>query len=907
MSETLNGGAHPRAVRPRSTAPDWFRAKVPAGKLSPPPLGFGPLLRPRLLQTLSRGVADTPVTLLSGPAGSGKTLLASSWAQEQHDRPPIAWLSLDAADDDPSVFWPYLLAALDRAGIELAVGASRPGPAESTPMGWPVSLAAALSGLQQRVVLIIDGADNVISPTLTQALDLLVRHSGGRLRLVLCARADPLLPLHRYRLDDRLTEIRTDQLAFTVEETSELLACLGAPVSADVAALLQRETEGWAAALRLAAAPLARGVDPAHLLTALTADDGSVAQYLVAEVLDHQPAPVRRFLLRISATPELWPELVDSLAGRPDSGRRILASLAAANAFVERAAGAPGGFRIHALFRELLQAQLAYENPGAFAACHRICADWYAAAGRLPAAVEHARASGDQQLVARLLIDDLAVGHVLADGPACVPLPMDGGTSDAAVLRAAAALAGGRPAAPPDLSAAAAAAGDPHTRPALRVCAALVCAVAVAAGPAADRVRAAAALADSLIAALPDDQAQRRAELSAVLATSEAGTLLTTEVPERALREALARALAAAHAAGSPRLSARCVADLALLEALAGRLRRATKLAADYEGLADERRLPEADRAPAAATAAAWAAVDRHEVAAARTWLARAEQRTPDQQISRPLCAVVDSRLRRSRGEVDAAEQALQPALDTHSLPGWVRVHVVSESIRIRLARHDGSAARALLDRLPTISARGRLMRATAAAHGLLPAAGEDLPAAAAAGGPLPLGLAVEDAVVRACLLADAGDTATSVATLAYALELAETERLRRPFLDAPPRLRSLLRAHPPLVAAGAWLNPASPVVPSPRHPVEATARSSAEEPPSAIIDPLSPRELDVLRLLAEMLSTTEIAAALFVSINTVRTHIRSILRKLGVTRRNDAVRRARDLHLLQLDGPTPG
>ena len=151
------------------------------------------------------------------------------------------------------------------------------------------------------------------------------------------------------------------------------------------------------------------------------------------------------------------------------------------------------------------------------------------------------------------------------------------------------------------------------------------------------------------------------------------------------------------------------------------------------------------------------------------------------------------------------------------------------------------------------------------------------------------------------------GTRPTAVATLAYGLELAETERLRRPFLDAPPPLRRLLRAHPPLVAAGAWLNPASPVVPSPRRPVEATARSSATEPPEAIIDPLSPRELDVLRLLAEMLSTTEIAAALFVSINTVRTHIRSILRKLGVTRRNDAVRRARDLHLLERDGPTAG
>jgi LuxR family maltose regulon positive regulatory protein len=878
---------------------------VLTGKLVPPPLGFPPLSRPRLLRALSRGVATGPLTLLSGPAGSGKTVLAATWVQEARDRLPVAWLSLDAADDDPAVFWPYLLTALDRAGIELPVEPPPLVPGAPPPPGWPLTLAAALASLPHQVVLFIDNADSLTSRELTDALDLLVRHVGARLRLVLCARADPLLPLHRYRLDDQLTEIRTDQLAFTAEETGQLLASLGTPVPADVAAALQRETEGWAAALRLVAAPLARGVDPVHLLTALTADDGSVAQYLVAEVLDHQPAAVRRFLLRISATRELWPELVDSLAGR-SGGRRILASLAAGNAFVERAAGAPGGFRIHALFRELLQAQLAYEDPGAFTICHRICADWYAAAGRLAVAVEHARAAGDQKLAARLLIDDLAVGRLLAQGPAGRPLPVDSGGPDAAVLRAAAALTAGRPAALPDLAVAAAVAGDSRTRATLRVCAAVTCAVAAAAGPVTDRTRAAAATAESLLATVPQEQTQRRAELAAVLATSQATALLSMDVPERALREALARALAACRAADAPRLITRCLADLALLEALVGRLRRATKLVADHEALVDERRLPEADRAPAAATAAAWVALDRHELATASRWLARAGQRAPDPQICGPLRAVLESRLRRAHGEVRPAEQALQPVLDTPGLPHWVREHVLSEAIRISLARHDGPAARAELDRLPAGSPRRRVLRDTAAAVELHSAAAGSLPAlgAADAGGPLTLGLAVEDAVVRACLLADAGDTARSVATLELALQQAEPELLRRPFLDAPPRLRQLLRAHPVLAVAGAWLNPTAPAIPAPRHPSDAPA---GPEPPPAIVGELSPRELEVLQLLAGMLSTAEIAAALFVSINTVRTHIRSILRKLNATRRNEAVRRARELHLLELTSPRPG
>jgi LuxR family transcriptional regulator, maltose regulon positive regulatory protein len=904
MSEPPDRAGRARRPRPEHGTPDRTGTALLTSKLSPPPLGFPPLPRPRLLRQLSRGVATTPVTLLSGPAGSGKTVLAATWMQAQQGR-RVGWLSLDAGDDDPAVFRPHLLAALRQTGMDLPdLPALRSG--ESAPEAWPTGLAAALAAQPEPVVLVLDDADSLTARELTGALDLLVRHAGARLRLVLCARADPLLPLHRYRLDERLTEIRTDELAFTAEEAGELLSALGTPVAAEVAAALQQRTEGWAAALRLAAASLAQGMDPDRLLASLAADEGSVAQYLAAEVLDHQPIQVRRFLLRISVTEQLWPELVDRLADRPGGGR-VLTSLAAANAFVERAPSAPGGFRIHALFRELLQAQLAYEDPGALTAGHRTCAAWYAAAGRLPAAIEHALAADDHTLAARLLVDDLAVARLLAHGAAAARLPAVAYGPNVAVLRTAAALAERRPAGAADLGAAAAAAGDPRARPALRACAAVVCAGAAAAGPATQQVCAAAVAAETLVADLPDTQAPRRAELTAVLAASHATALLHTDAPERALRDAVGRALALSLAADAPRLSARCLADLALLEALAGRLRRATKLAADHEALADGRRLPETDRAAAAATAAAWVHLDRHELAEARRWLARAGQRASEVSTG-PLRAVLESRLRRARGELDAAVHVLRPVLDTPETPGWVREQVLSEAVRIRLARRDGPAALALLDRLPPAAARAAVLRSTAAACGLLPTArGVTADGRADAGGPLPLGLAVEDAVVRACLFTDAGETATAVATLEQALELAAPERLRRPFLDAPAQLRPLLCAHPAIAAAGAWLNPTAPAIPAPRHPVDPAIRSAAPAGPPTVVGELSSREREVLQLLAEMLSTPEIAAALFVSINTVRTHIRSILRKLGVTRRNEAVRRARELHLLEPTDAPPG
>ncbi|MGY1739591.1 MULTISPECIES: LuxR C-terminal-related transcriptional regulator [unclassified Blastococcus] len=880
------------------------RVADPAGSgllpstLAPPPLGFPPLPRPRLFRLLTQGVAATPVTLVAGTAGSGKTVLAATWARTQQGR--VAWLSLDAGDDDPAVFRAHLLAALRRTGVDLPTPPA-PAPGDAAPDAWPNELAAALGARPERVVLVLDAADSLTAREVTGALDLLVRHAGARLRLVLCARADPLLPLHRYRLDDRLTEIRTADLAFTAEETGALLAALGTPVTPAVAAALQRRTEGWAAALRLASAPLAQGADPDRLLASLAADEGSVAQYLTAEVLDRQPAPVRRFLLRISAAEQLWPDLVDRLAGRP--GGHALAALAAANAFVERVPGATGGFRVHGLFRELLQAQLAYEDPGAFAAGHRTCAAWYAAAGDLPAAVEHASAAGDDALAARLLVDDLAVGRLLASDPTAVRLPPAADGPDAAVLRAAAALAGRRPADARDLAAAAVAAGDPGARPALRASAAVVCA---AAGPGADRVRTAAVGAERLVAALPEAQASRRAELTAVLASGTATALLHGDAPGGALRDAVGRALALSAAADAPRTRARSLADLALLEALTGRARRATGLAAEHEAVADEGRWPEADRAAATATALAWVHVDRHELAEARRWIGRAARRAPDVGTD-ALCAVLESRLRRARGEIEAAGRALRPALETPGGPAWVREQVVAEAVRVRLARRDGPAARSLIDQLPPASPRAGVLCSTVAAAGLLPgtdASPADAPADS--GGPLPLGLAVEAAVVRACLLTAAGRTATAVAALEQALQLAAPERLRRPFLDAPAQLRPLLRSQPVLAAAGAWLNPTAPAVPTPRHPLDAGS-PPAPPTPAAVAGDLSARELEVLGHLAQLLSTEEVAAALFVSVNTVRTHVRSILRKLDVTRRTDAVRRARELHLLEPPQVIPG
>lgn len=342
-----------------------------------PPLSEGLLSRPRLLDALSRGVQTTPVTLISGRIGSGKTVLAHCWADAQPAHTTPGWLSLSAGDEQPATFWAHADAALTRAGIE-----------HTGPTGEPDG--DALPGLAARlrhhrpVVLVVDNAERLTDRRTTDQLDALLRDADGHLRLVLCADADPLLPLRAYRRAGTLSEIRGDALEFTDEETRQLLTALGAPVGTSQAAGLRRETGGWAVALRLAAACLQAGADPDELTDALADDDGSPVQYLTARLLDEQPPALRRLLLRLSVTRELHPDLVDRLAG-PD-GQRLLATLARGNGVVERAPGAPGDGRMHPLIRELLHSELRYLHPGTAAAVEWMCTAWHADTDQLAAA-----------------------------------------------------------------------------------------------------------------------------------------------------------------------------------------------------------------------------------------------------------------------------------------------------------------------------------------------------------------------------------------------------------------------------------------------------------------------------------------------------------------------------------------
>jgi LuxR family transcriptional regulator, maltose regulon positive regulatory protein len=888
-----------------SREPLGFSSPVLTSTFQPSWLPSAPVIRPRLLDRLSTGVREKPLTLLSASAGAGKTVLAASWV-EAHPVPwPVAWLSIDEACDRPELFWPYVLESLARAGVTLTA-ISADDLCESDFSSFITHLAADVLERPLPIVLVLDSSDHMLSRETTAGLDFLIRHAWPQFRLVMCGRADPRLPLHRYRLTDSITELRRDALAFTIEETRALLAHLDVPVSKDIATSLTEQTEGWAAGLQLAAASLRQGTHPQCLIDSLTQQDGSVAEYLFAEVLDAQPPRVRQLLLRTSVTPQLWPGLVDALTDRTD-GRRTLASLVRANAFVERCPDSSGGYRVHSLFRELLLAQLSYESEEDMPELHRRCAGWYAEAGQHVTAVDHAVASGDWTYAAELLVDAYAVASLLAIDTSpfssvMESLPTDVVGAEAAVLRAAWDLRRGHAVSAVDTERLAELFADGAGSVALRISAAVVHSAMAAIDhndsngtyglDAAERAQA-------LLGQLPEHHGSRAA-LSAVVLVSRATALLYGHGDDAAA-QALGAALAASNTAGSARLQRACLGELALLEALRGRLCRATEFGRRAEGLAEESGVPRDQRTTAPALALAWVHSEEYHDAEGRRWAVRAEESAKDVDIplAQPLLAVLQARLLRSRHDFASAATVIEPFVADTDLRASVRERVVLQAADLHLMQMQPELAMAILDLLPDPHGpRAEVIRGRAVALGARP---QSVPRDVTQDAETPLDARVDGLIHQACTHLDRNDISRGVLAAKAALQIAEPERMRRPFIDSSTQLRKLLRVNPELRAAATWLSPSSRMMVEPSAPRVEQQRAAETTPPPelVLIESLSEREIEVLRHLSELLSTEEIGAAMFVSVNTVRTHVRSILRKLAVTRRNEAVRRARELALV--------
>lgn len=893
-SDSRDGTAHP-ADGATAMPSAWSGDPLLAAKFSVPAASRTFVTRRRLLDRLTDAVSG-PLTLVTGPAGTGKTTLAASWVRLGETPGPVVWLTLDADDDAPGVFWAYVLEGFRRALLPLPGGVGAPACPGSVDHSLLVRLSSALESLPEPVVLVLDGFDQVPGREVATTLEFVLSHAGPHLRLVLTARVDPSLPLHRYRAEDRLAEIRATDLAFTPDEAAALLRGHDLAPADDTVNALAERTEGWAAGLRLCAMAMQRSSDPDGFVRSFAASQQAVADYLVAEVLDAQPDATRELLLRTSILDRVHPELANALTGRADA-ERVLARLTRANAFVEPIAETPW-CRLHPLFAQVLQAHLRSRRPGLAPRLHRRAARWLADAGQVPEALAHAVAACDWHGGAAVAVRHLMIGRLLV-GPEAERLqelffrmPSDVRGVDPALVAGACCLsrrdvAGCRE----QLAAAEHALRRRSTRPTPEVRLAhsllrLLCqpyAFEENAGDAHGAAEAAREVGEAM-KQLPQWRIKEHPEIEVLWRHGLGCALLRSGRLDDA-RRAFTDAVGACTADATDRVGHEALGMLALTESIRGALITAEGHAQRSLRVADRHGIPPTRRCGAADLALAVVASERddHRTTRRHLDLAAACPDIREDPVLATESAILRSRLHRARGESAAA----RAALDEHgrSRPAWSAERLAVERSAVALARGDPEAAIAAL---PDADGPAPAI-ALAFAHLAAGRADRALRLAAEAErAPEP---SVSDRVRIRLLRAHAamlgGDPAAAHDLFRKAMDAARPEQLRRPFTEAGPRPRR------PIDGLGS--RHGLPVA----RPARTAPGSDGGQDAPALVEPLSGRERDVLRCVARMMSNDEIAAELHLSVNTVKTHLRSVYRKLCVSRRREAVERGRALRLL--------
>ena len=867
---------------------------------------YQPLIaRDELVASLDRMTARK-VTMISAPVGSGKTSLLRAWAElpdRDRDR-RLALVQVRRDQHDAQPFWLDLLVA-----VRQAFGTTDGEPPTATPdfngRAMVDRVLAELAEHRGRVVLVIDDAHELASTEALAQLARLLTSLPPQAHAIVSTRRDLWLGLHQLRLAGELAEIRAADLRFTGAETRELLEASGVRLSETGTALLHQRTEGWAAGLRLAALSLVGHPDPERFVAEFSGTDRTVADYLIAEMLERQPAEVQDLLLRISLPDQVNGELADVLTGRPGS-ERILLELEDANAFVVSLDPGRTWFRFHQLFGDLLRLELRRTLPEDMPSLHRRAAAWFARHGQVVDAIRHTQAATDWPEAARMLAD-----HAFS-------LTLDGQARTVEVLVRAFPLGA---AADPEL--ALVRAGSDLVQGHLDEAAAhLAVATSYAETTPPDRRR----RLEMAIASLRLWLARRRAHLAGVveqagflaspvtgrcgqeiaiandlravalmnLGTVEAWSLALTDA-ERHLREGatLAREI------GRPYLEVACLAQLGSASPT-GSLATAQERCREAIALAERHGWgAEPVIAPALLTLAE-TTIWTGEFGEGERWLRRAAQalEADDAPGIRLRLHLVSGMLHAGRGcprealEEFRAAGRLQPQLASSlALGGQVTGWLLATQVRLGLTGQARAGLAALADEVAGAgeirNARAVICLADGDPAGALGAVREVL------NGTVPVigcGTVVEAQLLAGLAYRALGERCAADQSTERALALAEADRLMLPFamtgsrelLEALPRHQT---AHAALLTDILDFLSGSPAPAGDRRP-----------PP---VHELSPGEFRVLRYLPTNMSRPQIATELSVSVNTVSTHIRSIYAKLGAEDRSAAVHRARALRLL--------
>jgi LuxR family maltose regulon positive regulatory protein len=922
-------------------------APILATKLYIPPPRTGIVPRPRLVERLNDGLATGhKLAIISASAGFGKTTLVSEWIASC--KRPVAWLSLDEGDNDPTRFLTYLIAALQTlppktGGANIGVGAlavlqsSQPPPTESV----LTTLLNEISALSDSFILVLDDYHVIDSQPVDLALTFLVEHQPQRMHLVIATREDPPLPVARLRARGQLTELRAADLRFTPVEAADFLTqVMGLSLPAEDIAALEARTEGWIAGLQLAALSMQGRSDTAGFIQAFTGSHRFVLDYLAGEVLECQPERVRNFLLQTAILDRLSGSLCDAVTAQ-DGGRGMLETLERANLFVIPLDDKRQWYRYHHLFADVLQARLIEAQPEQVSGLHQRASAWYAQNGMPPDAIRHALAAGDfdraAELIERVWLE-MDISYQSATWLGWAKALPDSVVRARPVLSMGygwALLNGG------ELEASEARLRDaerwlePADKQAENSSARMVVVDEVEfrslpASIASARAYRALALGDitgtkmyarQTLALVPEDDLIRRTQATALLGMAEyaSGDLHAAEQEFLKFQALMWQANDIANAIGIAFI-------LANIKLVQGRLNEAVSTYRQSLQLAASRGAPFFLGASDLYRGLSELLCEQGDLEAAAQHLLTAQQLGEQGALTgwpHRLC-VAQARMKESQGDLvgalilldEAERQYVRNPLPDRPVAAlkartWVRQGRLAEALSwvseqdlspddnisyLREFEHL-TLARVLIARYNTDRVDGDLHAALGLLGRLLQAAEE--------GGRN--GSVIEILILQSLAHQAQGNQPGALASLERALSLAEPEGYIHTFVDEGEAMRLLIldfrlwvekQSRDPYLALSGYVDRLLAAFAQSAARPATLPQSEIKNLKSEIVEPLSERELEVLKLLRSELSGPEIARQLIVSLNTLRTHTKNIFNKLGVNNRRAAIRRAEELDL---------
>lgn len=899
-------------------------------KLYAPKRRSGLVPRPRLTERLNRGI-ESKATLVSAPAGFGKTTLLAEWlaAAPPHKR-SAAWLSLDQSDNQAASFWTNLITALQT--VAPGVGASalsllqegQPPPIESV----LATLLNELDAAPNDIVLVLDDYHAIDANDIQDGVAFLLEHLPARMHLVIATRADPALPLARLRARGELVEIRAVDLRFTPDEAAAYFkGVMRLELTPQDVAALESRTEGWIAALQLAALSMQGRDDVAGFIAGFAGDDRYIVDYLAEEVLQRQSEHVRSFLLQTSILGRLSGPLCDAVTGQ-GGGRATLEALDRGNLFLVPLDDRRRWYRYHHLFGDVLLARLLDEQSDHVADLHRLASEWYEQNNEPSEAIRHALAGEDFERAANLIelaIPAMRQARQGATGLRWLEALPDELISFRPVLSvhyAGALLVSGQlegaearlrdaerwldtPAeareGPNGRSTGMVVADEEGFRRLPGAIAIYRSAQALAVGDVVGTITQARRALD-LVG--EDDHVERGSAAGFLgLVYWASGEL---EAAHRSWTDAMASLQKAGHVADA----VGCAIPLADIRIAQGRLREAMRIYERGLQLATEQGVPVLRGAADMHVGMSELLRERNDLAAAGEHLVTAEELGEHAGLAQNgyRWRVAMARIREAEGDLDGALGMLHEAERLYVSDyfpnvrpvaalkarvwiaqgklseawGWAREHGLSHADDLSYVREFEhiSFARLLLAQAVRDGAEHNIGEVLELLERLLVAAEEGRRN----------GSVTEILVVRALARRARDDLAGALASLERAVTLAEPEGSVRVFVDAGPPMAALLKVAAKQRDAPSYVRRLLATV------VTADGGAPVEQ---SLIEPLSDRELEVLRLLEGDLDGPDIARELTVSLPTVRTHTRNIYAKLGVNSRRAAVRRAAELGLL--------